>query len=109
MKDLDIIDSLKEAVEICEDALKSVQRQRFWYTLSTCMLIIPLIWIIWLNCMNISLAADIGLNIVCIFLTALLCYTVFMSSLWNCAEKNALRAGRLAIEIYMTCLDNNKS
>ncbi|XP_012055977.1 PREDICTED: putative neutral sphingomyelinase [Atta cephalotes] len=109
VKDLDIIDSLKEAVEICEDALKSVQRQRFWYILSTCMLIIPLIWIIWLNCMNISLAADIGLNIVCILLTVLLCYTVFMSSLWNCAEKNALRAGRLAIEIYVTHLDNNQN
>jgi len=73
------------------------------------MLIIPLIWIIWLNCMNISLAADIGLNVVCILLTVLLCYTVFMSSLWNCAEKNALRAGRLAIEIYVTHLDNNQN
>ena len=59
--------------------------------------------------MNISLAADIGLNVVCILLTVLLCYTVFMSSLWNCAEKNALRAGRLAIEIYVTHLDNNQN
>jgi len=101
---LDVTDSLKEAIVICENALKSVQRQRFWYALSACILIIPLIWSIWLNCMNMSLAVDIGLNIVCILLTAILCYTLFMSSIWNSVEKNALKAGYLAMDIYMTQL-----
>lgn len=105
-KNLDVTDSLKEAIVICENALKSVQRQRFWYALSACMLIIPLIWSIWLNCMNMSLAVDIGLNIVCILLTAILCYTLFMSSIWNSVEKNALKAGRLAMEIYLMQLSN---
>lgn len=99
---LDVTDSLKEAVIICENGLKSVQRQRFWYALSAGMLIVPLIWSIWLNCMNMSLAIDISLNIICILLTAILCYTLFMSSIWNSVEKNALKAGCLAIEIYMT-------
>ncbi|KAL6258621.1 hypothetical protein P5V15_010574 [Pogonomyrmex californicus] len=103
---LDVTDSLKEAIVICENALKSVQRQRFWYAVSAGILIIPLIWSIWLNCMNTSLAVDIGLNIACILLTAILCYTLFMSSIWNSVEKNALKAGCLGIEIYMTQLGN---
>jgi len=107
VNNLDITDSLKEAIAICEDALKSVQRQRFWYALSTFILIIPLIWSIWLNCMNMSLALDIGLNIVCILLTAILCYTLFMSSIWNSVEMNALKAGCSAIEIYVKQLSNN--
>ncbi|XP_011157729.1 putative neutral sphingomyelinase isoform X2 [Solenopsis invicta] len=107
---LDITDSLKEAIVICENALKSVQRQRFWYGLSAFILIIPLILSIrsiWLNCMNMSLAVDISLNIVCILLTAIFCYTLFMSSLWNSVEKNALKAGHSAIEIYMNTQMNN--
>ncbi|XP_014479972.1 PREDICTED: putative neutral sphingomyelinase isoform X2 [Dinoponera quadriceps] len=31
VKDFDVTDSLKEAKGVCETALKSVQRQRFWY------------------------------------------------------------------------------
>ncbi|XP_071645128.1 putative neutral sphingomyelinase [Temnothorax longispinosus] len=105
--DPDVTDSLKEAMKICENGLKNVHRQRFWYAVSACILIIPLIWSVWLNCMNMSLAVDIGLNIVCIFLTAILCYTLFMSSIWNSVEKNALKAGCSAIEIYMTQLSND--
>ncbi|KAL0105291.1 hypothetical protein PUN28_016738 [Cardiocondyla obscurior] len=105
---IDVMDSLKEAVVICENALKDVKRQYFWYALSAFTLIIPLIWSIWLNCMNISLAADIGLNIACIFLTAILCYTLFMSLIWNKVEKNALKAGLLAIKIYMSQLSNKQ-
>lgn len=100
-------DSLKETIGICETALKSVQRQRFWYLLSGCILVVPLIWSIGLNCTNTSLGVDIGLNIVRIFLTAILCYTLFMSSIWNSVEKNALKAGCLGIEIYMKQLKND--
>ncbi|XP_011331930.1 putative neutral sphingomyelinase isoform X2 [Ooceraea biroi] len=102
-----VTDSLKEAIEICENALRSVQRQRFWYLLSGCILSIPLLWSIGLNCLNTSLGIDIGLNIARIFLTAILCYTLFMSSIWNSVEKNALKAGCLTIEIYMTQLNND--
>lgn len=98
---LDVTDSLKEAIEICETALKSVQRHRFWYLLSGCILIIPLIWSLGLNYVDRSIGIDIGLNILRIFLTAILCYALFMSSIWNNVEKNALRAGCLAIEIYI--------
>jgi len=102
-----ITDSLKEAIEICENSLKSVQYQRFWYLLSGCILIIPLVWSVGLNCLNTSLGIDIGLNIARLFLTALLCYTLFMSTIWNSMEKNALRAGSSGIEIYMTRLNTD--
>ncbi|EFN68152.1 Putative neutral sphingomyelinase [Camponotus floridanus] len=72
---LDVTDSLKEAIEICETALKSVQRQRFWYLLSACILVVPLIW-------------SIG-------------------SLWNSVEKNALKAGCSAMEVYIKRLTND--
>lgn len=104
-----VTDSLKEAIEICENALRSVQRQRFWYLLSGCILIVPLLWSIGLNCLNMSLGIEIGLNIARIILTAILCYTLFMSTIWNSVEKNALRAGCLGIEIYMTQLNNDRA
>jgi len=104
---LDVTDSLKEAVEICETALKSVQRQRFWYLLSACILVVPLIWSIGLDCINTSLSIDIGVNILRIFLTGILCYTLFMSSLWNSVEQNALKAGWSAMEVYIKRLTND--
>lgn len=107
INNLNATDSLKEAVEICETSLKSVQRQRFWYLLSGCILVIPLIWSIGLNYIATSLSIDIGLNILRIFLTAILCYTLFMSSIWNNVEKNALKAGCLAIKIYIKQSSND--
>ncbi|XP_032671814.1 putative neutral sphingomyelinase [Odontomachus brunneus] len=101
-KDFDVTDSLKEAVEICDTALRSVQRRRFWYLLFSCILFIPLIWSIGLNAINISLGVSIGLDILRIFVTVIWCYTLFMSSIWNSAEQNALKAGCLAIKIYLT-------
>lgn len=109
VKAFDVTSSLKEAAAICEIALRSVQRQRFWYLLSGFILFIPLIWSITLNCMNTSLSIDIGLNVLRIFLTAVLCYTLFMSSIWNSVEKNALRAGCLAIEIYLKKLYDDRN
>ncbi|XP_003693892.1 putative neutral sphingomyelinase [Apis florea] len=106
---IDIKDSLKEAINICETSLKNVRRQRFWYLLLGCILIIPLIWSIGLDCSFTSLNVIIGLNIGRIFLTAILCYTLFMSSIWNSVEKNALKAACLGMEICLGNLNNNLS
>lgn len=106
---IDIKDSLKEAINICETSLKNIRRQRFWYLLLGCILIIPLIWSIGLDCSFTSLNVIIGLNIGRIFLTAILCYTLFMSSIWNSVEKNALKAACLGMEICLGNLNNNLS
>lgn len=104
--DIDVRDSLKEAINICKTSLKSVRNQRIWYLLSGCILIIPLIWSMGLDCTIECPGVSIGLNVGRIFLTALLCYTLFMSSIWNSVEKNALKAGCLGMEIYLTNFNN---
>nr|XP_034195527.1 putative neutral sphingomyelinase [Osmia lignaria] len=104
---IDIKDSLKEAIKICERSLKNVQRQRYWYLLLGFILIVPLIWSMGLDCSIASYGAVIGINIGRLFLTAVLCYTLFMSSIWNIIEKNALKAACLGMEIYLTNLNNN--
>ncbi|XP_076249787.1 neutral sphingomyelinase isoform X2 [Calliopsis andreniformis] len=104
---IDVKDSLKEALNICETSLKHVRRQRFWYLLLGCILIIPLVWSMGLDCSITSLGVNIGLNIGRIFLTAILCYTLFMSTIWNSVEKNTLKAGCLGMEIYLTNLSNS--
>lgn len=98
---------MKEAIKICERSLKNVRRQRYWYLLLGCILIIPLIWSMGLDCSITSYGVAIGVNIGRLFLTAALCYTLFMSSIWNIIEKNALKAGCLGMEIYLTNLNNN--
>lgn len=104
---MDVRDSLKEAISICESALKSVSRQRYWYLLFSGMLIVPLVWSMGLDCSVISVDATVGLNVARICLTAVLCYALFMSSVWNSVEKNALRAGSLGMEICLTSFNLN--
>lgn len=98
---------MKEAVEICETAVKNVQRQRSWYLLLGCILVIPLICSIGLNYMNTYIGIDIGLNIIRIFLTIILCYILFMSLIWNKVEQNALKAVCLAIKIFLMQPNND--
>lgn len=104
---IDVKDSLKEAVGICRSSLKSVRRQRIWYLLSGGLLAVPLIWTLGLDCMTASIGITIGVNIGRIFFTAILCYALFMSTLWNSVERNALKACCLAIEIHLMQLNEN--
>ncbi|XP_003705882.1 neutral sphingomyelinase isoform X1 [Megachile rotundata] len=104
---IDVRDSLKEAIQICETSLKSIQRQRYWYLLIDLILIIPLIWSMGLDCSVTSYGISIGVNIGRLLLTAIFCYALFMCSIWNSIEKNALKAGCLGMEIYLTNLNNN--
>ncbi|XP_053975647.1 putative neutral sphingomyelinase isoform X1 [Hylaeus volcanicus] len=99
---VDIKDSLKEALHTCETSLKNIRRQRLWYLLFGCILIVPLVWSMGLDCSIASIGASIGLNVARIFLTGILCYTLFMSTIWNSVEKNALTAGCLAIQIHLS-------
>ena len=42
-----------------------------------------------------------------LLLTAVWCYVLFMCSLWNSLEKNALKAGCSAMEIHLLGLTKN--
>lgn len=105
---VNISESLKEAIGICESAMRSVHYQRFWYLIAVCLLILPLVWSIGLD-ITTSIGINIAINIGRLFLTALLCYALFMSTIWNSEEKKALRAGCLAMQIYLTQLINKLS
>ncbi|XP_014211102.1 putative neutral sphingomyelinase [Copidosoma floridanum] len=104
---VDIRTSLKEAISICEKALHNIHRQRLWYLFFSFILIISLIWSMGLDYLISSIILSIGFNILRLFLTAVLCYTLFMSSLWNSLEKNALKAGCSAMELQLVRLSKN--
>ena len=104
---VDIKDALKEAISICETALRKVQKHRIWYLLTSCILIIPLIWTMGLDYLITNFGASIGFNLLRLLLTAVLCYVLFMSTIWNSLEKNALKAGCSQMEIYLTKLTTN--
>lgn len=103
----DIRESLKEALQICKGSLRDVKKQRIWYLIASFLLVIPLIYSMGLDNSVNTLGAIIGFNILRLFVTAILCYAVFMSTIWNCVEKNALKAGCLAMEIHLLQLNNN--
>ncbi|KAJ8676052.1 hypothetical protein QAD02_011838 [Eretmocerus hayati] len=97
---------LKEAIKICETSLINVQRQRWWYLGISLILAIPLVISIGQDYLISGVASSIGLNLLRLFLTAVLCYTLFMSTLWNSLEKNALKAGCSAMELHLVKLTN---
>lgn len=107
--DTDVRESLKEALSVCEESLKNIKRQRIWYLLISLFLAIPLIWSMGLESTisSIGIGTSIALNIGRLLFTATLWYTLFMSSIWNCVEKNALKAGYLAMEIRLMQLNNH--
>lgn len=104
---IDVKDSLKEAINICEGALKNCHRQRMWYMLASFILVIPVLLSMGLDYVATNAGFNIAFNFLRLLLTALLCYTLFMSSLWNMLEKNALKAGCSAMEIHLMKLSNN--
>ncbi|XP_012285922.1 putative neutral sphingomyelinase [Orussus abietinus] len=105
----DVKDTLKEALDICDLALRDVKRQRCYYLLIGGLLAIPVIWSMGIDCFTQSIGLSIGANILRLLLTATLCYVLFMSSIWNSVERNALTAGSLAMTIHLEQLKNNSS
>ncbi|XP_015185869.1 PREDICTED: putative neutral sphingomyelinase isoform X1 [Polistes dominula] len=106
---IDVRETLKEAIGICESAISSLRSQYFWYLLAVCILIVPVIWSMGLDYTTTSIGISIALNIGRLFLTALLCYALFMSVIWNNTENKALEAGCLAMEIHLIQLTNKLS
>ena len=94
-------DTLKEAIAICETALSNVNRQRIFYLVISLLLVVPLLWTMGLDYLITNISYSIGFNFFRLLLTALLCYVLFMSSIWNSLETNALKAGCLAMEIHL--------
>ncbi|CAD6221611.1 GSCOCG00011621001-RA-CDS [Cotesia congregata] len=109
VNNIDIRSTLKEASHVCSEALQNVRKQRFWYSMMSIVLVIPIIYSISLDITFQSIGAIIGLNIVRLFITALICYSLFMSSIWNNVEQNALKAGCLEMEIHFNYINSKYS
>ncbi|OXU23225.1 hypothetical protein TSAR_014811 [Trichomalopsis sarcophagae] len=103
----DIKEHLKEAINVCEAALRNVRRQRLWYLIASLILIIPLVWSMGLDYLMTNFESSIGFNLLRLFVTSVLCYTLFMSTIWNSLEKNALKAGCMAMELHLLKLLRN--
>lgn len=101
--------TLKEALHVCQKSLRDVKKQRLWYSMMSVILVIPIIYSISLDITFQSLGAVIGLNILRLFITALICYSLFMSSIWNCVEQNALKAGCLEMETHLNYINSKFS
>ncbi|XP_008548346.1 putative neutral sphingomyelinase isoform X1 [Microplitis demolitor] len=105
----DVRPTLKEALHVCQKSLRDVKKQRLWYSMMSVILVIPIIYSISLDITFQSLGAVIGLNILRLFITALICYSLFMSSIWNCVEQNALKAGCLEMETHLNYINSKFS
>ncbi|XP_034952401.1 putative neutral sphingomyelinase [Chelonus insularis] len=103
----DVRTEIKEALSICEASLKNVRRQRIWYVIANIILIVPLMYSMGIDSSFTTLGYLIGLNILRLVITAVLCYSIFMSTIWSSVEQNALKAGNLAMEVHLLQLNNN--
>ncbi|XP_011298376.1 putative neutral sphingomyelinase [Fopius arisanus] len=103
----DIRGPLKEALSICDTSLKEIRKQRIWYLLASLLLAVPLIWSMGFGLSYESIGVSIGVNVGRLLATAILCYALFMSSIWNCVEQNALKAGYIAMETRLLQLNRN--
>lgn len=81
---------LQKALEICETALGRVGSHRKQYWMISVALLLVLIAVLWV---------EWGITPLVPFITALMCYMIFMATLWNNMEVNGIIAGKLGMEI----------
>lgn len=104
--DVDVREPLQKAMDICTGSLKSVRRQQIYYLIACLVLIVPLIMSTGLDTMVSSMAPNIALDFARILVTAIICYALFMGTIWNCAERNVLKAAYLEMGVHLAQLNN---
>lgn len=96
---------LKKALEICDEALARVSKHRRQYWMMSGALLLVLIAVLWV---------EWGVTPLVPFITAFMCYMVFMATLWNNMEVNGILAGKLGMQVTQTriqsaCADSESS
>lgn len=81
---------VQKALEICDEALKRVGRHRKQYWMMSLALLLVLIAMLWV---------EWGIKPLVPFITALMCYMIFMATLWNNMEVNGILAGKLGLQV----------
>jgi len=92
------MDVLEKALCVCEAALARMAEHRRHYLLFSSLLIIGLFAAVWIP-FN-SAACKIIIPV----LTAILCFMLFMATLWNSMEVNAILAGKTSMLVAQTRL-----
>jgi sphingomyelin phosphodiesterase 2 len=90
------IEALKESGAVCNVALARLNQDKRSYWIYSAVLFITLLCTVGseapFNCFKTY-------NIIRVVLTILLCFTIFMASIWNRMEVNAILTGKLGIEV----------
>ena len=81
---------LQKALDICDAALEQVGSHRKQYWMISVALLLVLIAVLWV---------EWGVTPLVPFITALMCYMIFMATLWNNMEVNGILAGKLGMQI----------
>lgn len=97
---------LEDSVEICDEALKSLIKQKYLYWFFFFVLCFLLLT-------TFTAASPFGFNIVYnilrIIITLFMFYTLTMATFWNKIERHAVIAGRLSMEANLRNLKNTKA
>jgi sphingomyelin phosphodiesterase 2 len=95
------IEALKESGAVCDAALTRLNQDKLSYWIYSAALFLTLLC-------TVGSEAPFGCfktcNIIRIIITVLLCFTIFMASIWNRMEVNAILTGKLGIEVVRSNL-----
>lgn len=108
-EELEIINSettLNEGLAVCNEALISLAKSRQYYTKWSVVLFVTLMTILSLSLPN---EMNTVFKIIVVILSIGLCFTAFMSSLWNRIEVNAILSGKLSLEFTLSQLKFSES
>jgi sphingomyelin phosphodiesterase 2 len=90
------VDALKESGAVCNAALTRLNQDKRSYWIYSTALFLTLLCTIGSEAPFSFFKTS---NIIRIIVTVLLCFTIFMATIWNRMEVNAVLTGKLGIEV----------
>jgi sphingomyelin phosphodiesterase 2 len=107
------VHALAESVDVCNAALTRLYKDKWSYWVCSVALFLTLLCTLLLTllctiCLEAPFSFFITSSIICIIVTVLLCFTIFMATIWNRMEVNAVRTGKFGIELVRSNLEGLK-
>lgn len=98
--------ALKESRAVCDAALGRLNQDKRSYWIHSAAFFVTLLCTIGLEA---PLSCFKTYNIIRVVVTILLCFTIFMATIWNRMEVNAILTGKLGIEVVHSNLEDCNS
>lgn len=98
--------ALKESRAVCDAALGRLNQDKRSYWIYSAAFFLTLLCTIGLEA---PLSCFKTYNIIRVVVTILLCFTIFMATIWNRMEVNAILTGKLGIEVVHSNLEDCNS